>query len=136
MQLSQPQNDILILAKITSAFAVLEERSAGIIERLNHTVDQKTQYFTLCETDFHGFEDIYQILGHRTVCNSAQNVTTEDENRVFGIVWSSWFSYAEFTTQGNVTVHKEPKNIPRGQIQKSITYKTTPTENLKTLILI
>lgn len=39
MQLSQPQNDILILAKITSAFAVLEERSAGIIERLNHTVD-------------------------------------------------------------------------------------------------
>lgn len=39
IQLSQPQNYILILAKITSAFAGLEERSVDKIQRLNHIVD-------------------------------------------------------------------------------------------------
>lgn len=38
-QLSQPQNYILILAKIASAFAGLEERPVDKIQRLNHIVD-------------------------------------------------------------------------------------------------
>lgn len=43
IQLSQPQNYILTLAKITSAFAGLEKKSVCKIQRLNHIVDQKTQ---------------------------------------------------------------------------------------------